>query len=82
LLSLRYLGIPEELRGQTEVVPNGSARRASVGLLRLFGYSPEGDTSLPLVRKPPDPGNNTTILFSSDAPASISYAPHFANYPI
>ncbi len=24
--------------------------------VRLFGFSPEGGTSLPLVRKPPDPG--------------------------
>ncbi len=35
------------------------------------GFSPEGGTSLPLVRKPPDPGNNTTILFFLDAPASF-----------
>ena len=24
--------------------------------VRLFGFSPEGGTSLPLVRQPPDPG--------------------------
>jgi hypothetical protein len=30
------------------IVPNGSARRASGGVLRLFGFSPEGDTSLPV----------------------------------
>ena len=36
------------------------------------GFSPEGGTSLPLVRKPPESGNKTTILYSSDAPASIS----------
>jgi hypothetical protein len=30
------------------IVPNGSTRRASGGLLRLFGFSPEGDTSLPM----------------------------------
>jgi hypothetical protein len=64
--SSEYLRIPEELRGQAEVipkgfptrgegffpcraiVPNGSTRRASVGVLRLFGFSPEGDTSLPM----------------------------------
>jgi hypothetical protein len=31
------------------------------------------------VRKPPDPGNNTTFPYSSDAPASISTTSHFAN---
>jgi hypothetical protein len=30
------------------IVPNSSARRASGGLLRLFGFSPEGDNSLPV----------------------------------
>jgi len=30
------------------IVPNSSARRASGGVLRLFGFSPEGDTSLPV----------------------------------
>ena len=30
------------------IVPNGSTRRASVGVFRLFGFSPEGDTSLPV----------------------------------
>jgi hypothetical protein len=29
-------------------VPNSSARRASGGLLRLFGFSPEDGTSLPV----------------------------------
>jgi hypothetical protein len=31
------------------------------------------------VRKPPDPGINTTIPSSSDAPASISMNSHLAN---
>jgi hypothetical protein len=37
-----------------------------------LGFSPEGARSLPLVREPPDTGNSTTILCSSDAQASIS----------
>jgi hypothetical protein len=39
--------------------------------IRLFVFSPEGGTSLPLVRKPPDTGSNTTILYSCDTQASI-----------
>ena len=30
------------------IVPNSSSRRDSGGVLRLFGFSPEGDTSLPV----------------------------------
>ena len=30
------------------IVPNSSARRFSGGVFRLFGFSPEGDTSLPV----------------------------------
>ena len=44
------------------------------------GFRPEGGISLPLVRKPPDTGNNTTILDSSDAPASISDTSQFYIY--
>ena len=50
--------------------------------IQLAGFSPEGDTSLPLVLKPPDPGNNTTILYSLDALASISDTSHVTYYLI
>jgi hypothetical protein len=48
--SSAYLGIPEELRGQAEVIPNGlpDAQRRRLTAVRLFGFSPEGDTSLPV----------------------------------
>jgi len=36
--------------------------------------------SVPLVRKPPDPGNNTTMLYFLDAPASISDTSHLIYY--
>ena len=49
---------------------------------QLLGFSTEGDTSLPLVRKPPDPGNNTTVLYSSDAPASSLNTSLLTNYLI
>jgi hypothetical protein len=57
-------------------------RRATEGepRVRLFGFSPEGDTSLPLVRKPPDPDDNTTNLHFFDAPATISDTAHFTYY--
>ena len=56
-------------------------RGSRVGI-QLAGFCPEGDTSLPLVLKPPDPGNNTTTLYSLDALASISDTSHFTYYLI
>jgi hypothetical protein len=48
----------------------------------VLGFSPEGGTSLPLVRKPPDLGNNPTIVYSSDAQASIPDNSQFDTYLI
>ena len=55
---------------------------AFYAVFRVFGISSEGDISLPLVRKPPDAGNNTTILYSSDAQASILETSQFNIYRI
>ncbi len=37
----------------------------------ILVLSPEGGTSLPLVRKPPDPGNQTTCLVSTKTSHSL-----------
>ena len=50
--------------------------------IQLLDLSPEGGTSLPLVRKPPEPGNKTNMLVSSKAPASISDTSQFIIYLI